>query len=346
METNFYKSGMVFLNERIPYDRTDVKSFPEKILSKIYKVQFPTGYSVSSNVFENTLVMDLQRASQIHKIINFGNSLIRKALNKHSFYRFNNIKKYFPNITSVNEFITSVDFLGEIKVQLEGDINLVSNPSKDVMLKAVIQILDDISKELPNTFIEFKGNTLFKPHAISNVFKEEKILNFTTSEANSEHGLPQSQTTNTDLYMDLNKVDWYAFNDNFGTTEEKFLVKYLSQPLQQLRNTYEEIFLLRNENHFNLYAFEDGATFQPDFVLFLKNTNDTKSLIYQLFIEPKGEGFIEKDKWKQDFLLQINSRYKVDVLFENKVYKLLGLPFYNETKTKSDFDKAFATFAT
>jgi len=76
--------------------------------------------------------------------------------------------------------------------------------------------------------------------------------------------------------------------------------------------------------------------------LFLKEYNTDKILQYQLFIETKGSQLLEKDKWKEDFLKEIESRYKIDItLFgENDKYKIIGLPFYNE-ETKTIFMDEF-----
>ena len=49
----------------------------------------------------------------------------------------------------------------------------------------------------------------------------------------------------------------------------------------------------------------------------------------------------EDSQIKEKFLLQIANEYKLDVLFKNKEYKLVGMPLYNETNTKTQFNKAF-----
>jgi type III restriction enzyme len=102
------------------------------------------------------------------------------------------------------------------------------------------------------------------------------------------------------------------------------------------------VYLLRNENLFKIYNFSDGEAIEPDFVLFLKEYNTDKILQYQLFIETKGSQLLEKDKWKEDFLKEIESRYKIEpTLFgENDKYKIIGLPFYNE-ETKDTFINDF-----
>ena len=106
------------------------------------------------------------------------------------------------------------------------------------------------------------------------------------------------------------------------------------------------MYLLRNEKHITLYTFDEGLGFQPDFILFLIEKETKKSLMYQVFIEPKGNDRLSNDdsKIKQKFLLQIANEYELDVLFNNKEYKLVGMPLYNEneTKTRKDFDNAFS----
>jgi type III restriction enzyme len=87
-----------------------------------------------------------------------------------------------------------------------------------------------------------------------------------------------------------------------------------------------------------LYSFDDGRPLEPDFVLFVKEKEKSKPIIYQLFIEPKGQQLIATDQWKEDFLKQIEKEHKLDTVFENKEFKLIGMPFYNEQLKKTEFD--------
>ena len=86
-----------------------------------------------------------------------------------------------------------------------------------------------------------------------------------------------------------------------------------------------------------MYSFDDGRPLEPDFALFLKEKGKSKPIIYQLFIEPKGQQLITTDQWKEDFLKQIEKEYKLDTVFENKDFKLIGMPFYNEQIKKNEF---------
>ncbi len=105
---------------------------------------------------------------------------------------------------------------------------------------------------------------------------------------------------------------------------------------------YEEFYLIRNEGGFKLYAFEDGRAVEPDFVLCARENGANENTIYQVFIEPKGGHLIDKDQWKQDFLLAIEKHAKTAVSnIQGSQYFLLGMPFFNEEKTKFEFNKQF-----
>ncbi len=96
------------------------------------------------------------------------------------------------------------------------------------------------------------------------------------------------------------------------------------------KSLYDDIYLIRNEGHFSIYNFSDGQTFQPDFVLFMKEKNG-RNITYQLFIEPKGKHITPLDKWKKDFLKEIKEEFGDKLLrFDySSDYRLVGLPFYN-----------------
>ena len=108
--------------------------------------------------------------------------------------------------------------------------------------------------------------------------------------------------------------------------------------MQQMREEYDEIYLIRSERHFTIYNFSDGQAFQPDFVLFLREKGGKLS-IYQLFIEPKGKHLKEHDRWKETFLKEITAEFncKLPTLGE-KEFRLIGMPFYNSENEKEFTD--------
>jgi type III restriction enzyme len=107
--------------------------------------------------------------------------------------------------------------------------------------------------------------------------------------------------------------------------------------------------LFRNEQIFKIYNFSDGEPFYPDFVLFLRKKETKQEFVYQIFIEPKGDQFLDannafeqsKEGWKEELLLQIEKSGLTTIEIENKDFRLIGLPFYNEGKTNKELHKKF-----
>ena len=75
--------------------------------------------------------------------------------------------------------------------------------------------------------------------------------------------------------------------------------------------------------------------------LFLIKNEDSLTLQYQVFIEPKGSHLIKQDEWKQNFLTQLKNEYQIEKLWKDKNYIVWGMPFFNETDTKLEFEEAF-----
>ena len=267
-----------------------------RIRDKERKVRLNTGLTKVSTAFEFEMEAQQGLQNKTYSLSDISYTIKKKALNKLKFYRFSNLKKYFPHLESTSTFISDDKYLNPVKIVFSGTAAQVSNPSPEIILEATVKALHDISKEIQTGAVEYKGTKAFTPQGISYTFKD-KLLNITVGEGSAEYGIAQSETTNRDLQLDLSTVDWYAFNENYGTDQEKYLVKYIEQAYQSLQAKYTDIYLLRNEKHFKLYAFEDGKPIEPDFVLFLKEQKTKQSLIYQIFIEPKGQQLLATDQW-------------------------------------------------
>jgi hypothetical protein len=173
------------------------------------------------------------------------------------------------------------------------------------------------------------------------VFRDKIVLNVTVSPSGDKEFGESMKTPKNQMYaLDLSNVRWYAYNDNYGTSEEKALVKYIEGKMEKFEEKYDEIYLVRNEKDLKIYDFAEGRPFEPDFVLFLrvKGSSDKYDNL-QLFIEPKGNNLLIKDKWKNDFLKQIKAMAEVTWCTNTDDYMVWGIPFFNEN-TNAEF---FAT---
>ncbi len=146
--------------------------------------------------------------------------------------------------------------------------------------------------------------------------------------------------------VNLAEKDWYAQNEFYGTDEEQKFISFIDGFIERLKTRYSDIALLRNEKFFQVFDFDEGRPFEPDFIMILKKRNKGIS-IYQIFIEPKGNQFKDKqgrfenskEGWKQKFLLELENKAETDLKLKNKDFKLIALPFYNE-KLKKEFEEA------
>jgi len=340
-ETSFYKAGFLFLNEQQKYNREDVFSLTSTLIEQTHKVTLKTGYTKSSIAFSNTQTAAVERQEREYKLADFGEHIIRKAINKLEFYQFSNLKRILPNLNSVSEFITSNDYLGKIKLDVAGLPEQIENLSSKEKLDASVKVLEDISTVLASDKIEFKGSKEFKPYLLKDKIKD-KVLNFTLNESeDKEYGKSMINPVETNYYLELGKKDWFVFDDCFGTSEEKLLIKYIDKVYEKLKPKYDEIFLVRNERHFKIFNFEDGRAIEPDFVLFLVNHSPEENLHYQIFIEPKGQHLLQTDEWKERFLKSLREEHSLEQLWKGRKYVVWGMPFFNEALRKTEIDAEF-----
>lgn len=342
-ESDFYHNGLVFLNQKVENDRKDIFSLPTTITKQTHKVRLQTGYGIATTIFESEDSGNRTYKIRDFKISDFDNRIVRKALSKLDFYHFNNLKSFLPNLQSISEFITSENYLRNVSIELEGPDTVLNALKPDVELQILIEVLEKVSHTISSENVEFKGTKLFEPYDIKKKLKDKRLNIYVNDSGDQEYGIGQSETRNTDLKMDLSEKDWYVFNENYGTSEEKFLVRYIDKMYDKLKEKYDTVYLVRNEKHFQIYNFHDGRPFEPDFLLFLAKKEQDISIQYQVFIEPKGEHLIQTDRWKEDFLKELKEEHKIEVLWKNKYFNIWGMPFYNERIKKQEFDESFKT---
>ena len=241
--------------------------------------------------------------------------IVRTAIAQNPFFAFKSLKTYFPHVKSVREFIEADEYLGGLLIILQGDERyLLSN---ETYLAAMTGLLERIASELRRNRTEYKGTEKFKPNIVSSIFTDKTLkLDKDSERADGDEQLVSDR-------------DWYVFNANYGTSEEKHFVRILDAQIDELKEKYAGIYLVRNERHFKIYNFDDGEAFEPDFVLFLREKSGN-TLIRQIFIEPKGKYLQKHEKWKKKFLKQIKEKFSRKTLyFQTKKYKLIGVPFYD-----------------
>ena len=321
-QTPFYKYGIIWLNDRSPKDYRHIRSFSDLGVKKRNYTHFvATGHGGATVALEsgrNDAALQDETRKDV-KVRNIERNIVQSAIARNPFFNFAALKRYFPQIGSMRDFIASDGYLGGLEITFQGSVHVLDeNP--DQKLAAMSGLLNQIESEIRANVTDYEGTRDFRRDWVREIFKD-KALKF---DAQNPRAADDEQFEHL-----VSAKDWFAFNTIYGTSEEKAFVRMLDRQMQKIQTQYEQIYLLRNEGHFAIYNFADGQAFQPDFVLFLREKTGNL-LIYQFFIEPKGRHLKEHDRWKGAFLKEITAGFGgVSMTFEDNKYRLVGVPFYN-----------------
>ncbi len=328
-----YKSGVVYVNSRIPQDKTKINSINDYI-NNSYKIQNINidNSSKEINIIDEEIEDMKYLKPKIFKIKDIDKNLVRSAINKKPFFFFSSIKKYFKNIKSISEFIGDDRYLADVEFSVR--FTKEQEITESLKLKLILDLLDIIQNGISKNATDFIGSEDFYPVRISDKIPKQKILKLKDSASRID-------------VVD----DWYVFEEHYGTSEERAFTDFIHKVSDDLKRKYSDVKLIRNEKAFNIHSFDgakNGAKFEPDFVLLLKD----EKCCYQVFCEPKGEHLLEYDSWKNQFLKDITAfenddRIKLNnintqalKLYDNKCYKIYGVPFYNQ-ELESEFKEEF-----
>ena len=323
-ETEFYKRGLIFLNERIRNRNEHIRSFVDLGLSsKNFEHKLATGQGGTQALLwgdGNVEIIDEPRRKDL-RVSDMGFHIVRNALARNDFFSFKNLKTYFPHIRSVRDFIEGEDYLGGLAITFQGDPKVLYDLPNEAIFDAMTGLLKQIESDMRANTTEYRGTDNFEPNSVRAVFYDKTLkLNENSERADGDEQFVASR-------------DWYVHQANYGTSEEKAFVRMLERQIDWLKERYDSIYLARNERHFQIYNIEDGQAFEPDFVLFLREKNGT-ILTYQMFVEPKGKHLKEHDRWKEEFLKRVTQNswgkpVEFNTLGGKQKYNLIGVPFYN-----------------
>lgn len=376
LNSETYKKGFVLVNKQLYRSKTtDTEidaTFKKEIKASVYRL-----YTRGLTDAEQNKVQAGIRYKTIHLTEDYFSPLIiRKALMsaENNFFRFNNLKNHIVGIRSIDELIEKYLPLYEIKYAYsEGkDIDQLEAHEKLQLLIGVI--LPEVRKAIDRHMPQITGSHIFRPKSLSSIFQQEKniyLVSFpvqdldgeTSDYAPDERAKPQSDHEDPDLQFDIHTADWYAYSENYGTSEEKRFVKFIATQINELKLRYKgaEIYLIRNELDYWLFSPKDGRRFSPDYMLII-NDAENGEMYYQCLIEPKGGHLLEKDAWKEEVLISLadeceitfdtdhdDTQNYVDFVNEVKEHgykevKCLGFKFYNtDPRPESDFAIDFHT---
>jgi len=339
LKTDLYKRGKVFINKKVEVKKEKIDSF-EKLK---FDTRINTNFSKRQDLLDGKYIDNLEIIEKEFVLKDFDRNVIKKAFSRNNFFDFKSVNAYLPVLESIEDLIDNKKFLSALVINIKSTKENLENLSGENKLEIFSDALVFLENRIKENYSEYEGSEEFEPKEVKQLFKKEH--KFYISGIDKERMKKQKDFDNG---VDLSMKEWNAYEDNYGTSEEKYFVEEINNMIENLKDKFQNIYLLRNELFFKIYDFQKGRAFQPDFVLFMKNKKG-KEVNYQLFIEPKGNHYLGNDGtfvggregWKEEFLLEIEEKFKLDKIWESENLKIVGMPFYNEDNKKDEFREKF-----
>lgn len=333
LHDELFKEGYIFINDRALQSRAEITGLLPSVRNHVYAITLATGASGEDVVMEEDVSSTCEFQPHIHlyqttigKVASINYAIVNKGLAKHPIYKFKTLKSYYPNLHSTREFIMGPSYLGNIHLDIR---SRYEQPPIAVLNTVISIVLSKIAESISSIEETYTGTKVFTAKRIAEIFCD-KTVNYSNPH---DGGVGVSQNDNSvsaNQRIDLSQEDWFAFSDNYGTSEEKAFVAYFKDFVERLKTQYSKVFLVRNERQFHLYSFAAGERFEPDYVLFLQKNREDGYEQLQVFIEPKGTHLIPGDKWKEDFLLQLKEEaVPVTIFKDDNDYLIWGFHFFN-----------------
>ena len=345
---DLYANGLIFINDRVVKDRKEVHGLSPTVRDDIYRFKTATGASGMDSVMIETsqgvdMTVEMKTAHvTIKEIAEINYAIVNKALMKYPIFKFNTLQSYFPNVSSTRQFIMDEEYLGSVRIDIQ---SRDTKPTMQTMYDAVFYVMGKIAASISGIEETYRGTKEFRARNMRDIFRN-KTVNYTDPH-DGGIGISQNDpSVKSEWKIDLAQEDWFAYTDNFGTSEEKAFVAYFKGYVADLRKKYNKVYLIRNEREFHIYSFEDGERFEPDYVLLLQKKKTDGYEQIQIFIEPKGTQLLEKDAWKEKFLLQLKEEaVPVKVFVDDNDYRIWGFHFFNQDHRMKEFDDEISSLA-
>lgn len=323
-----FKEGKIYINKLIETTAEDYNTLEKYNVSTVFDIPFEMAIEqkYGSKITHKV-------ATQTHEVSwKVEEKYIQKAIQRRPFFHYSNLKNYMPSISSMKTFIESKDFLGDLTLYVslpsETEIKDLDPITK---LEMVEKFFESMEKKIRLNYMKNRGTPVFEGVKFSKLINDYQIeLNKVNQGISDIDELVQPRN--------MRDHDWFIYDKAIVNSLENSFINFINDYIKQLKEKYNEVYLIRNERKIKIVEIDGTRGFMPDFLLYLQDENCT----YQIFLEPKGDHLRVQDKWKEDFLSSLGEREDVEVLTENEEVRLLGIKFYSETpELKERFRKDF-----
>lgn len=155
--TSFYKTAKVYLNKQVLKDTAKINTFSDLGFTKknipyeLYSGKGEMSKALDNENYDNS---NINKKPKTIKISEIEPHIVKNAISK--VFEFGNskrgLKKFLPNLTSVNELLEKDDFLREIKIDFIGTPRDLENISNKDKLNALVSVLTEINETLKGNY--------------------------------------------------------------------------------------------------------------------------------------------------------------------------------------------------
>lgn len=327
-KSTVFKNGKIYINKLEKTTADDYRTLSHYNVTTDYEIPFET--TIEQHYGKRVAQPNVGQTHEISWPVD--RIYIQKALQRKPFFHFNHFKTYIPALSSMKDFIESSNFLGELTLYITMPIGLELHHLNPLSkLKMVEKYLDYVEKKIKSNYMKERGTPIFEGISMSELINDYYIeLNKINTKV--------SNMTEAIQRRNMRDNDWYVYDQAIVNGLENSFINFINDYIEELKEKYQEVYLIRNERKVKIVEINGTRGFMPDFLLYLQGENYT----YQVFLEPKGSHLQLKDRWKEDFLVSLSENENVEILAENNKVRLLGIKFFsNESHKKKEFRDDF-----
>lgn len=317
--TTFYQNAQVVFNKKLKKDRSTIQSLSDvNILPANFTYVLSSGSTKMESAFGSLSQKEKhpKTYSKTLKLISIPPHIVRFALSKFPFFRFDNLQKYFPHLKSLTEFIQSDKYLAEIKIHFIKTGNQPENISNATYLKALTSLLENLEKSIQQNLTEYE-NSGWIFDDFKNIFKDRKIR-------------IKAGNTSNDKFPVKDKP-WYVYQEHYGNKDEIKFLQIFAEEFEKYKDKHNDIYLVKNENQLKIYNSR-GKNYMPDYLL-LSAPKSGNDFYVQAFIKI-SRNLSEHQQWHHEMISFINNNpMSVNI----KPYKIEAFSFHNNNEELKQF---------
>ena len=309
--TPLYREGFVYTNRRLEHAPDPASAeLPASLRERDYTAEFPAGAAGEDLLLES--IPSSEPVSHLRtfritfrQLADLNYAIVHKALVRYPVFRFDALKRRFPDLASTRMFVTDPRYLGAVRLTIRSHFE---QPPARLLFRAACQALGELAQAMTAGQSAWTGSREFLPRPMAAVFPGEVLGRVPAGES------PQNWSA-------LSQEPWYAREADWGAAEELAMAEAVGRQVPLLRDAWDEVWLLRCGGRPAFYAFADGARLAPDFLLFLRRGTHW----VQALLAAKGRHGPLTDRKMASFLAQLEGR----AVPAGERIRLLGLPLWD-----------------